>query len=157
MIDSVVPVTIAHRLVEVSGCWTLPNADPTWYSTVNYEGKAWSLHRLVYTLVVGPIPNGLVLDHTCCNKACCNPAHLEPVTQAENARRALTSEAEQKRRMLFGPAKPLEEEAVDQQKITFVVPRQLIERLRVVAKRHRRPLVSELVWALEQYFRHEEP
>jgi rRNA-processing protein FCF1 len=42
------------------------------------------------------------------------------------------------------------------QKITFVVPRQLIERLRTVAKRHRRSLVSELVWAVEQYLRHEE-
>jgi hypothetical protein len=42
------------------------------------------------------------------------------------------------------------------QKITFVLPRQLIERLRVVAKRNRRSVVSELVWALEQYLRQQE-
>jgi uncharacterized Fe-S cluster-containing radical SAM superfamily protein len=42
------------------------------------------------------------------------------------------------------------------QKITFVLPRQLIERLRVIAKRNRRSLVSELVWALEQYLRQQE-
>jgi hypothetical protein len=42
------------------------------------------------------------------------------------------------------------------QKITFVLPRQLIERLRTVAKRNRRSLVGELVWALEQYLRHQE-
>lgn len=42
------------------------------------------------------------------------------------------------------------------QKITFVLPRQLIERLRAVAKRNRRSLVSELVWALEQYLRQQE-
>jgi Arc-like DNA binding domain len=42
------------------------------------------------------------------------------------------------------------------QKITFVVPRQLIERLRAVAKHNRRSLVSELVWALEQYLRQQE-
>jgi Arc-like DNA binding domain len=42
------------------------------------------------------------------------------------------------------------------QKITFVVPRPLIERLRAVAKRNRRSLVSELVWALEQYLRQQE-
>jgi hypothetical protein len=42
------------------------------------------------------------------------------------------------------------------QKITFVVPRQLLERLRTVARRNRRSLVSELVWALEQYLRQQE-
>jgi len=43
------------------------------------------------------------------------------------------------------------------QKITFVLPRQLIERLRTVAKRNRRSLVGELIWALEQYLRQQEP
>lgn len=47
-------------------------------------------------------------------------------------------------------------EQESKQKITFVVPRQLIERLRVVAKRNRRSLVGELVWALEQYLRQQE-
>jgi len=42
------------------------------------------------------------------------------------------------------------------QKITFVLPRQLIERLRAVAKRNRRSLVGELVWALEQYLKQQE-
>jgi hypothetical protein len=42
------------------------------------------------------------------------------------------------------------------QKITFVVPRQLIERLRAIAKRNRRSLVGELVWALEQYLRQQQ-
>ena len=45
-------------------------------------------HRTAYELEVGPIPGGLVLDHLCCNRICVNPGHLEPVTQAENARRA---------------------------------------------------------------------
>jgi hypothetical protein len=47
-------------------------------------------------------------------------------------------------------------EQESKQKITFVLPRQLIERLRAVAKRNRRSLVSELVWALEQYLRQQE-
>ena len=42
------------------------------------------------------------------------------------------------------------------QKITFVLPRQLIERLRTVARRNRRSLVGELVWAVEQYLRQQE-
>lgn len=44
-------------------------------------------HRLVYELLVGLIPEGLVLDHLCRNKRCVNPAHLEPVTQRENMAR----------------------------------------------------------------------
>jgi hypothetical protein len=41
----------------------------------------------VYELLVGPIPAGLVIDHLCRVPSCMNPAHLEPVTNAENIRR----------------------------------------------------------------------
>src|SRR5215831_2389589 len=61
--------------------------------------KSHVAHRIAYILVYGPIPSGLEIDHTCHTKdcpfpgprclhrACCNPAHLEAVTHAENARR----------------------------------------------------------------------
>lgn len=45
-------------------------------------------HRVVYERARGPIPNGLHLDHKCRVIACVNPQHLEPVTAAENVRRA---------------------------------------------------------------------
>lgn len=45
-------------------------------------------HKFVYERWVGPVPEGLELDHLCNTPACCNPDHLEPVTHAENMRRA---------------------------------------------------------------------
>jgi hypothetical protein len=41
----------------------------------------------MYELVVGPIPDGLEIDHLCRVPSCCNPEHLEAVTHAENMRR----------------------------------------------------------------------
>lgn len=48
-------------------------------------GKRWVLaHRWAYERWVGPIPDGLVIDHLCRNTACVEPSHLEPVTTWEN-------------------------------------------------------------------------
>lgn len=45
-------------------------------------------HRAAYELTVGPIPGDLPIDHLCRVRHCIETAHLEPVTQAENTRRA---------------------------------------------------------------------
>ena len=46
------------------------------------------VHRVVYELVRGKIPEGMTLDHLCRVKCCVNPWHLEPVSNLENLRRA---------------------------------------------------------------------
>lgn len=60
-------------------------------------GKSFYVHRFVYEEAFGPIPDGMEIDHTCAVKHCCNPAHLEVVTRAENMRRIFDRAAECKR------------------------------------------------------------
>lgn len=71
------------------GCWTKNPKDQERndYKEVNVDGKVVKFHRFVYEYFRGKIPEGLVLDHLCRNKWCCNPDHLEPVTVSENAQR----------------------------------------------------------------------
>lgn len=44
-------------------------------------------HRWAYEQMVGPIPEGMEIDHLCRVRLCVKPAHLEPVTAQENHRR----------------------------------------------------------------------
>jgi len=87
---------IARCTLTESGCWVWPGATfRKGYgnvSVLNPDGtrRNAGLHRVVYEALVGPIPAGLVLDHLCRTPACCNPAHLEPVTQRINLLRGET-------------------------------------------------------------------
>lgn len=61
------------------------------YGIWHVGGRNLRPHRVTYTVLVGPIPDGLTLDHVIgrcqIGGLCCNPAHLEPVTQSVNSRR----------------------------------------------------------------------
>lgn len=92
-------VSELHPSVDVRGddeCWP-------WTGQLDYDGygklgiynkdtgkyKWHRAHRYSYELLIGQIPDDLVIDHKCRNRTCCNPAHLEPVTIAENNRRSV--------------------------------------------------------------------
>lgn len=77
--------------VAPSGCWEwIGYRDKIGgYGIVRFDGKVRKAHRVTYGLLVGPISDGLTIDHLCRVRHCVNPDHMEPVTQAENNKRGL--------------------------------------------------------------------
>jgi hypothetical protein len=70
-----------------TGCWEWQGARREGYGVVGDVQKVIYVHRFVYEHMVAEIPDGLVIDHLCANRACANPEHLEPVTRGINTRR----------------------------------------------------------------------
>lgn len=71
-----------------TGCWQWQGEiNRNGYGRAYHKGRRPVVHRLLYEDLVGPIPEGLVLDHVCKVRNCCNPMHMDPVTQKENVHR----------------------------------------------------------------------
>ena len=85
--NSSLPDRVAEKIRLTNTCWI-------WTAGLHFRGygEVWDeslrdgklAHRYVYERLVGPVPDGLVLDHLCRNRRCVNPEHLEPVTHREN-------------------------------------------------------------------------
>jgi hypothetical protein len=68
-------------------CWLWTASTANGYGQVDIFGQLRRAHRVAYELLVGPVSDGLDLDHLCRVRACCNPAHLEPVPRRTNVLR----------------------------------------------------------------------
>lgn len=71
------------------GCWEWTGAKAKGYGYFRaVDGRTSRACRVIYELFVGPIPEGLTIDHLCRNKACVRLSHLEAVTMQTNLLRA---------------------------------------------------------------------
>lgn len=81
--------TVAERLAantrRSEGCWEWLGAKTSaGYGHFQVDGRMVYAHRVAYELAIGPIPDGLVIDHKCYQKSCVNPSHLQAVTSKQN-------------------------------------------------------------------------
>jgi len=92
--DARLPDRFWNKVMPITecGCWAWMGAVRVTpygaeYGRYNFAGKNRSAHKVAYEQLVGVVPDGLHLDHTCRVTCCVNPDHLEPVTNAENVQR----------------------------------------------------------------------
>ena len=72
-----------------TGCWLwIGHVEHNGYGRFSMAGRMRWAHRCAFELFNGPIPPNHELDHLCRITRCVNPAHLEPVSHAENMRRS---------------------------------------------------------------------
>lgn len=85
----------AKSTTNEKGCWLIHTSlDKDGYHVASYRGKAVRAHNKIFIILKGEIPEGMVIDHLCRNRNCCNPEHLEAVPPKENIQRGKSHNGE---------------------------------------------------------------
>ena len=85
MAGNTVPIILERLDTSSEGCWEWQGGvNSNGYGVVSLEGKMWYTHRLVWSVFIGPIPEGMFVRHRCDNKLCSKPSHLELGTPRDN-------------------------------------------------------------------------
>jgi hypothetical protein len=101
------------KIKHSSGCWLWAGyINKKGYGQLGFEGKICRAHRVSYEFFVGPLIQGLVIDHLCNNPSCVNPFHLNQTTNKENVARGTSPTAQNKRKKVCLKGHPLIEENV---------------------------------------------
>jgi hypothetical protein len=89
--------TLAERFegkyIRSDGCWNWTAFKDHGYGKLTHFGKCLYAHRVSYELHIGPIPQGMTIDHTCRNTACVNPQHLRVLSLLDNIRAGVKATA----------------------------------------------------------------
>lgn len=86
--DPIVRVLRRLDTSDLDSCWLWPGwKNEAGYGMVHGAERDHMVHRVVFEHFVGPVPEGLVLDHLCRVKGCVNYSHVEPVAQRTNVLR----------------------------------------------------------------------
>ena len=76
--------------LDAAGCWIwTAYKHPNGYGRLGIGTKSINAHRVAYSLFVGEIPNGMLVDHICHVPSCVNPDHLRLATKKQNAEHLL--------------------------------------------------------------------
>ena len=77
-----------NAVVVDTACWTWTGArQSAGYGSMGMNGKTVLVHRYAYEMLVGPIPEGMTVDHLCSNKVCFRPEHLQLLDRNANSRK----------------------------------------------------------------------
>ena len=72
------------KISKTETCWEWTGAKRKGYASIKNAGKNIYAHRVAYEKWVGPIPEGIEIDHRCHNTICVNPKHLRLATPKQN-------------------------------------------------------------------------